>query len=125
MNNKKKMYWHGEAAIGEVDSIPSNAKKLIPNSSMIADGGFIIAESETSGNHHVIEMNKGIEFYHKGDTLYMKVVEPAKVYNSVDKQRHPTDTLPPGIYRREIHKEYSNVVNEQGILEQLRRNVAD
>lgn len=127
MKEKKKMYWHGEAVIGEVDSIPADAKKLIPNSSMIADGGLIIAESETSGNHHCVKMKEGVEFFHKGDTLYMKVIAPegVEVYNSMDKERHPTGILPPGTYQRGFHQEYYNQKNEQGIMEQLRRRVAD
>ena len=113
----KRHIVHGEANLFEVDSIPDGAKKLIPSSAMIAGNGLIIAESETSGNHHVIEMKAGVEFFEKDGTLYMRNTQPTTV-NCVHAGRHDTVDIPPSIWKRKIAKEFDYLTMEK-------RNVAD
>ncbi len=115
---KKKYKGHGEALFLEVDELPKDAKKVIPNGSMLAAGGLIVANSETSGNHHVVELKEGVEFFERDGVLYMKNTQPTKAYCSLDRTRHPEIELEPKIWKIKIQKEFD-------LLERVRRNVAD
>ncbi len=114
---KKRHIVHGECNLFEVDGVPEGATKVIPNSSMIAGGGMIVANSETSGNHHVIEMREGVEFYEKDGTLYMKNTKPTNI-KCVHEGRHDTIEMPASVWKRRIAKEFDYFTMEK-------RNVAD
>jgi len=114
---------HGEAVFAEIDSIPADAKPLQINSSMLAGKGLIVAQSETSGNHHCVELERegkalNVQFFEKDGILYMKNGEPTKVYCSLDRTRHPEDTIRPSNWAIKIQKEFD-------LVERARRNVAD
>lgn len=115
---KKQYKGHGEVIFMEIDSIPSGATKVIPSSSMIANGGLIVGESETSGNHHCVELKDGIEFFERDGILYMKNTSPTKAFCSLDRTRHPEIELEPKVWKIKIQKEFD-------LLERQRRNVAD
>jgi hypothetical protein len=116
---KKKQYkGHGEVIFLEIDGLPDGAKKIIPNSSMITKGGLIVGQSETSGNHHCVEMVEGVEFYERDGVLYMKNTKPTKAFCSLDRARHPDVELEPKVWKIKIQKEFD-------LLERVRRNVAD
>ena len=125
MDNKKKKGYigHGEAIFLEIDSIPADAKLLKINSSMLAGKSLIIANSETSGNHHCVELERegkavDVQFFERDGVLYMKNNEPTKVHCSLDRTRHPEDTIRPSFWKINIQQEFD-------LLERARRNVAD
>ena len=104
MKTNPKAYIHGECVIKEIDSIPQNAKPETVN------GAFcIIAPSEVTGNHHVIDCHQGVEFFLTEDNRrYVK--------NSIDTtircliaERHTTVNLPPGTYEIERQNEYDYI----------------
>jgi len=108
-----KVWNHGELCIFESNKIiPTDAKKLK------GDGKkFIVAPSETSGNHHCIEEKEGVELYEKDGVMYLKADEPVDVF-CVMKDRHDTITLEPGVYEIEPAKEFDYISGEK-------RNVQD
>ena len=61
---KPKGILHGECIIFE-SSIPSDATP-----EMLTGEFTIIAPSETTGNHHVVDLHPGVEFFNKGGTRY-------------------------------------------------------
>lgn len=88
----KRVYLHGEVRIVSGVSIPKEAKKKE------FDGKFILANSETTGNHHVLVTQDGVDVYEGVDgTLYVHVEEEAMV-KCVDETRHDTQVLPAGDY---------------------------
>ena len=108
-----KVYNHGELCIFKSDkNIPVGAKKLSPEKI-----GYIVAPSETTGNHHVVEEKEGVELYEKDGVMYLKAEVPTDVF-CVIKERHDTITLEPGIYEIEPAKEFDYLSGEK-------RNVAD
>lgn len=108
----KKTWFHGEVTIFQIESLPSGIKKVENK-----DDKYILADSETTGNHHCLEKKAGIELYERDGVLYMKNTVPANVF-CVDVKRHDTITLEPGIYEIDKAKEYDYLTEET-------RNVAD
>jgi len=107
-----KAYFHGEVCVKQVESLPDGIKSVKPIS-----GRYIIADSETTGNHHCIEDIKGVEIYEKDGVLFMKNESPVKMF-CVDESRHDTEILPSGIW--EINR-----ANEYDYLTEMVRSVAD
>ncbi len=108
----KKQYQHGELGIFQSMGIPSGAKKIK------GDGDrYILADSETTGNHHCLQEKEGVAVYEKNGILYVKNDVPVDVF-CVVKERHDTITLEPSIWEIEPAKEYD-------YLNQELRNVAD
>lgn len=108
----KKHFSHGEVNIFETASIPSDAKKMKSNGI-----GYKIADSETTGNHHMVKAKDGVEMYEKDGVMYLKNTVPVDVY-CVLQDRHDTITLEPSIWEFEAAQEYDYLTQEQ-------RNVAD
>lgn len=90
---------HGEVFLYK-SKLPKDARKL----DEISDYK-IIANSETTGNHHVIDIEEGIEFYEKDGVLYLKNENPATVRCLV-KERHDNIVLEPGVWEIENQQEY-------------------
>ena len=107
----KKHYSHGEVTIFETDQIPKNAKKINTK------GEIILADSETTGNHHCLEAKKGVEIYEKDGIFYLKNEIPVKIYCKLQ-NRHDTIELNPSIWEIDKAKEYDYLTMEK-------RNVAD
>lgn len=107
-----KVYMHGEVTIFEIKELPSGLKKVKNK-----DNKYILADSETTGNHHCLEKKAGIELYERDGVLYMRNTVPADVF-CVDQARHDTITLKPGVYEIDKAKEYDYLLEET-------RNVAD
>lgn len=97
----KKVYLHGEVTIVSGASIPEKAKRVD------FKGQFILANSETTGNHHVLVAENGVDVYEHEGTLFVHVEEEAQV-KCVDETRHDTQTLPAGDYivRRKIEYDH-------------------
>jgi hypothetical protein len=95
----KKTILHGEAMITEVDGLPKGVEVLKVGSELI------IADSETTGNHHVVENAEGCEFYMLDGIRYMKNDKETSV-KCVHENRHDTLTIPPGTWEFGVQKEY-------------------
>lgn len=106
------MILHGEVSLRKVAELPQGTKKITTK------GKFhIIAESEQSGNHHVVDICDGVEFYEKDGTLYLKNDVETQV-RCVITERHDNITLEPGIWEIDRQQEYDYFTESH-------RNVAD
>ena len=117
----RKIYCqHGDVALEVVESIPQDAKKVKVSE------GFVVEKGE--GIHvHVLKssarvavkegmspcaMNKlmdKVEVYEVNDQMYIKVKESVVL----DHEEHGIQTLEPGIYKKNIEREYSYADNEE------------
>ena len=95
---KKRAALHGECMIIEAN-IPEGAKKIEVKQYLK------IADSETTGNHHVVDCAEGVEFYELDGVRYMKNDEPAKV-RCVHKDRHDEVSIPEGTWQFDAQLEY-------------------
>ena len=97
--NKKNAIIHGECIIFESE-IPADAvlEKIDTNFT-------IIANSETTGNHHVIDMNPGVAFFKKDNRRFMRNEQPTSV-RCVIADRHDTVVIKPGNYEIGIQQEF-------------------
>lgn len=107
-NNEVPVILHGEAMIF-LSSIPSNAKAIEPN----AKSYHIIADSETSGNHHVVDHGPGVQFFEVENrdgskTFFMKNTVETQV-RCLHDNRHGTETLSPGTYEFGVQEEFDHV----------------
>jgi hypothetical protein len=108
-----KHYAHGELNFFESNgNVPKGAKVV-----RAAQGKYIIAESETTGNHHCLKADDGVKLFEKDGIMYLKNDVPAEVF-CVLKERHDEITLDPGIWEIEPAKEYD-------YYKEAHRNVAD
>lgn len=86
----EKIWLHGEVCIKKVNGvIPKGAKKV-----KAMNGVYKIADSETTGNHHLLEEIKGVDLYEKDGVFYLKTAEVATV-KCVDLARHDTIEIEP------------------------------
>lgn len=86
----EKLWLHGEVCIKKVKGkMPEGMNKLAP-----INGSYMIAESETTGNHHLLEEVAGVPVFEKDGTLYFRPVKEATV-RCVDEKRHDRITLEP------------------------------
>jgi hypothetical protein len=90
---------HGECGIIQ-SSIPAGAKPIT-----VEDNCLIIADSETTGNHHVLDVAPGIEVLQKETKRFIRNSVPASV-RCVHADRHDTLTIPPGEWELTIAQEF-------------------
>lgn len=101
-----KTILHGETLINKIKSLPIGANKVKTK------GQYkIVAESEVTGNHHVIDLKEGVEFYEKDGTLYLKNDIETQV-RCVIADRHDAIKLEPGIYEIDFQQEYDYLSEE-------------
>ena len=103
INKVTPLVLHGEAMIFK-SKLPKNAKRISPSN----DTFHIIAPSETTGNHHVVDcFNSGVEFYMDEDgTMYM-INEKETNVRCVQENRHGTIPLEPGCWEFGTQQEYN------------------
>ena len=95
---------HGEAMIYPVAKLPASATLIEPNRSTY----HIIADSETTGNHHVIDASPGVDFYMDADGhMFMTNTKEARV-RCIHENRHGTVPIPPGTYEFGMQQEYDH-----------------
>jgi hypothetical protein len=98
---KNEVILHGECMIFQ-SSIPSSAKQLNKSKT----GYVIVADSETTGNHHVVDEIEGVDFFQDTDgKLFMKNLVETTV-RCLHKERHDTIRLPAGTYEFGSQQEY-------------------
>lgn len=71
------------------------------------DGKYlIVADSETTGNHHVVDNLKGVNFFENaGGTVFMQNTEPTQIRCVID-NRHDAIELEPGTWEFGVQQEY-------------------
>jgi len=110
MNKKTttpKAWLHGECIIQE-SILPSEVKAVqLP---MYGEKAAIIAASEVTGNHHVIDMVPGINFFEEASSLkrFVQNSVPMTV-RCVMADRHTEVVVPPGTYHLGVQQEYDYV----------------
>lgn len=86
----EKCWFHGEVVIKKVKGeIPKGLRKVEPK-----DGAYIIADSETTGNHHLLEEIDGVTLYEKDGMFYLYSDKPQTV-KCVDQSRHDAIQIEP------------------------------
>jgi len=100
MNKDKELKGalHGECLIVEAN-IPSDAKLLT------VEGYLKIADSETTGNHHVVDCDEYVEFFESNGVQYMKNSKPANV-RCIHIDRHDDISIPEGTWMFDASLEY-------------------
>jgi hypothetical protein len=102
---------HGECGIIQCE-IPADAVVVqVPNNCLI------LADSETTGNHHVLDIAPGISVLEKDKKRFVRNTVPANV-RCVHESRHDTLTVPPGEWELIIAQEFD-------YFEMSKRNVRD
>ena len=99
MNNNEVII-HGECMVFK-SAIPAKAKKMKTASKPYV----IVAPSETTGNHHVVDLKPGVAFYEYEDVLYMEN-DVETTIRCVVQDRHDEITLAPGVYEFGSQQEY-------------------
>lgn len=106
-NNNSGVILHGEAMIMK-GVLPKTAVKIKPSHV----GYHVIADSETTGNHHVVDHNEMVSFYMDADgTMYMVNEEPTQV-RCLHPNRHDSIPLEAGCWEFGLQKEYDHFAEE-------------
>lgn len=105
-------YFHGEVILTKAKHIPAGCKKLNP-----VNGSYKLADSETTGNHHLLEEKEGVEMYEKDGVLYLKNNVPVDVFCAI-KERHDNITLEPGVWEIDRAREHDYLTG-------MKRQVSD
>ena len=113
---KKISNQHGDVILEVVNEIPKEAKRV-----KVQDG-FVVEKGEGIHTHilrkkmpcakrqiAVAEIDEDVEIYQISDTMYIKVLKPV----NIDHEEHGIQTLEPGIYKKNIEREYSYEQNEE------------
>lgn len=96
---KPEVILHGECMVFAAE-IPADATALK------VDGPFlIVADSETTGNHHVIDRGPGVEFLEHEGRRFLRNSQPTKI-RCVHENRHDAVVLEPGTYEFGTQQEY-------------------
>jgi hypothetical protein len=102
-NDMKNVILHGEAMIFK-SILPEDVTKLKPTN----ESYHISADSETTGNHHVVDHNEKVEFYmDENGTMFMINEEPTQV-RCLHENRHDTIPLETGCWEFGIQEEYDH-----------------
>lgn len=111
---KKKIILHGECIVAQCSGLPADAVAETHNGKVV-----IVANSEVTGNHHVIANKPGVTFWNSKTTgkRYMNSTVPTDI-SCVMAERHTTIDIVPGTYVIGIQQEYDYIA-------QAKRNVAD
>lgn len=102
---------HGECGILQCQ-IPADATAV-----KLANNCLVLADSETTGNHHVLDVIPGVEVLEKDNKRFIRNSVPAKV-RCVHTDRHDALTVPAGEWELVIAQEFD-------YFEMSKRNVRD
>ncbi len=109
---KRKIRLHGEVMWFD-STIPADAVKINPSNTNY----HIVADSETTGNHHVLDCPEGVEIYQSGNRIYLNSKVDTNI-RCVHENRHDTIPISPGVYEFGNQQEYDHDA-------QNKRNVKD
>lgn len=108
--NKKavnEVILHGEAMLFRISQMPEGVKEITPSNRSY----HVIADSETTGNHHVVDKEEGVFFFVKDNVTYMQNETPTRV-RCLHENRHSTIELQPGTWEFGIQQEYDHISQE-------------
>lgn len=103
--NKIEVRLHGEVFFFP-SQLPPSAKEIEP--SHPNKGIHILADSETTGNHHVLDLKPSTKLYEVDGSIFMTCDEESSV-SCVVEERHDTITLDPGVWEFGIQQEYDHL----------------
>lgn len=94
--------FHGEVILTRVNEMPKGLKKA----KLFNKESYKLADSETTGNHHLLEAKEGVELYEDANgVLWLKNDVPTDVFCAI-KERHDNITLEPGIWEIDRAQEH-------------------
>ena len=97
-----KTLFHGECTIHKAIKLPEGLKKV----KLFQEGAYKLADSETTGNHHLLEAKEGVELFEDANgVLWLQNSVPVDVFCAI-KERHDNITLEPGIWEIDKSLEY-------------------
>ena len=98
--NKNEVILHGECVVFP-SAVPVGAKKKNVKGEYV-----IVADSETSGNHHVVDVVDEAEFFEdENGTLFMSSSKDTQI-RCLHAERHSEIKLPAGTYEFGSQQEY-------------------
>ena len=100
--NKPMVIFHGEAMLFPAE-LPADAIEIKPTN----DEYHIVADSETTGNHHVIDMVPGTKVFKSGNRMSVRNTEPTSV-RCVHPNRHNAIELAPATYEIDRQQEFDH-----------------
>jgi len=103
---KTKVKLHGEVIIRKSE-LPKDAVQIKPSNNSC----HIVADSETTGNHHVVEYCDDTKIYTHEDKLFMVNTQPTK-FKCVVADRHDEVVLEPDVWEFGTQKEYDHITEE-------------
>jgi hypothetical protein len=102
---KNKCILHGECIVFR-SSLPPNA---LPTK---VEGSYkIVADSEVTGNHHVVDVPAGVTFYEADGVTFMQNEVPTQI-RCIVAERHNSIELEPGTWEFGTQKEYDYIAGE-------------
>lgn len=104
---KNTVILHGEAMIFPAAKLPEGCVEIDPSHRSY----HIIADSETTGNHHVVDAEEGVFFFQNKDGVYMQNSAPTRV-RCLHENRHSTIEIPPGTWEFGAQQEYDHLAEE-------------
>ena len=111
---KNETIFHGEVILIKKDKLPEGLKKV----KLFKKGCYKLADSETTGNHHLLEAKEGVELFEDANgVLWLKNEVPTDVFCAI-KERHDNKTCAPGVWEIDRAKEYDYA-------QEMHRKVAD
>ena len=102
MKQVKNVILHGEAMVFPSE-LPADAVEMKPSHPHM----HIIADSETTGNHHVVDVVDGVTFFKSGTRTFMVNKNPTQVRCVLEK-RHSAITITPGCHEFGIQQEFDH-----------------
>lgn len=107
-NNKNSVILHGECMVFR-SSLPNDIEKITSEN----ENYMVIADSEVTGNHHVVDLAPMVNFFRqKGtDRLFMENMSPTKLRCLIS-ERHTDVILEPNVWEFGTQKEYDHVNDE-------------
>ena len=100
-NKNSKAILHGECIITSVAALPASAVEEKDHKGQ----HVIIANSEVTGNHHVIDLHPGVTFFKAGNERFMRNTVETKV-RCVVANRHTDIPIAPGVHKIGYQQEY-------------------
>lgn len=85
----EKIWLHGEVLIKKLNGQIPDGKRIAAE-----NGSYKVADSETTGNHHLLEDLPGLQVIEKDGMFYVRTDRPLTV-KCVDPKRHDSIKLEP------------------------------
>jgi hypothetical protein len=97
-----KTIFHGEVVLQKVCKLPKGLKKV----KLFNKESYKLADSETTGNHHLLDAKEGVELFEDSNgVLWLKNEVPCDVFCAIE-ARHDNITLEPGIWEIDRAQEF-------------------